>query len=135
MYQSQNFATSSKFRAAMSLLWSSCSIVHFLSRIASHREATAVVISSSENTILHFQPATHFCWQLFILPDGDTDSAWFHDEVSRPGIWNDLPDAVIGVSMLSSEDEYISRTKNDFLVRPESLKSSELEDRILPKAY
>src|SRR5438552_7832452 len=110
MYQSQNFATSSKFRAAMSLLWSSCSIVHFLSRIA-------------------------YRWELFILPDGDTDSDWFHDEVSRPGIWNDFPDTMIAVSMLSSKDEYISRTKNDILVGPESLKPSELKDRILSKTY
>src|SRR5437764_9770717 len=104
MYQYQNFATSSKFRAAMSLLWSSCSIVHFL-------------------------------WGLFILPDGDTDSDWFRDEVNRPGVWNDFPDTVIAVSMLSSKEEYISGTKNDILVGPEALKSSELKDPILPKTY
>ena len=90
---------------------------------------------SSENTVLRFQPATSFFWELFILPDGDTDSDWFHDEVSRLGIWNDFPDTVIAVSMLSSKDEYISRMKNDILVGPESLKSSELKDRIPPKTY
>jgi hypothetical protein len=93
------------------------------------------VIISSENTILRFQPATPFFWELFILPDGDTDSDWFHDEVSRPGIWNEFPDTVIAVSMLSSKEEYISRMKNDILVGPESLKSSELKDPILPKTY
>ena len=76
-----------------------------------------------------------FFWELFILPDGDTDSDWFHDEVSRLGIWNDFPDTVIAVSMLSSKEEYISRMKNDILVGPESLKSSELKDPILPKTY
>ena len=78
---------------------------------------------------------TPFFWELFILPDGDTDSDWFHDEVSRPGIWNEFPDTMIAVSMLSSKEEYISRMKNDILVGPESLKSSELKDPILPKTY
>src|SRR5690242_2452760 len=91
---------------------------------------------SSDNLFsLRFQPATPFFWELFILPDGDTDSDWFHDEVSRLGIWNDFPDTVIAVSMLSSKEEYISRMKNDILVGPESLKSSELKDAILPKTY
>ena len=69
------------------------------------------------------------------MPDGDTDSDWFRDEVSRPGIWNDFPDTVIAVSMLSSKEEYISRMKNDIFVGPESLKSSELKYPIFPKTY
>src|SRR5436305_14730876 len=76
-----------------------------------------------------------FFWELFILPDGDTDSDWFHAEVSRPGLWNDFPDTVIAVSMLCSKEEYISRMKNDILVGTEALKSSKLKDPILPKTY
>ena len=76
-----------------------------------------------------------FCWKLFILPDSDTDSDWFYDEVSRPSIWNEFPDTVIAVSMLSSKDEDISRMKHDLLVGPESLQSSELKDPIPPEAY
>ena len=72
-------------------------------------------------------------WELFILPDGDTDSDGFHAEVSRPGIGNEFPDTVIAVSMLSSKEEHISRMKHDLLVGPEALKSSELKDPILPK--
>jgi hypothetical protein len=67
------------------------------------------------------------------LPDGDTDSDGFHEEVSRPGIRNEFPDTVIAVAMLSSKEEDISRMKHDILVRPESFKSSELKDPILPK--
>ena len=72
-------------------------------------------------------------WELFILPDGDTDSDGFHEEVSRPGIRNEFPDTVIAVSMLSSKDEDISRMKHDILVGPESLQSSKLKDPIPPK--
>ena len=72
-------------------------------------------------------------WELFILPDGDTDSDWFHDEVSRPGICNEFPDTVIAVAMLSSKEEDISRMKHDILVGPESLQSSKLKDPIPPK--
>src|SRR5215467_13047895 len=77
----------------------------------------------------------HFLWELFKLPDGDTDSDWFHDEVSRLGIWNDFPYTMIAVSMLFSKDEYIAGVKNDILVGPEPLQSSEFKDPILPKAY
>ena len=76
-----------------------------------------------------------YSWELFILPDGDTDSDGFRDEVRRPCIWNDFLDTVIAVSMLFPKNEYVSRMKNDILVGPESLKSSELKDPILPKAY
>jgi hypothetical protein len=69
------------------------------------------------------------------LPDGDTDSDGFRDEVRRLCIWNDFLDTVIAVSMLFSKDENISRMKNDFLEGPESLKSSELKDPILSKTY
>jgi hypothetical protein len=69
---------------------------------------------------------------LFILPDGDTNSNWFHVEVSRPGIWNDFPDTVIAVPVLSFKEKYLSRIKHDFLVGPKSLKSSELKERIFP---
>jgi hypothetical protein len=72
-------------------------------------------------------------WDLFILPDGDTDSDWVRDEVSRPGIWNDFPDTVIAISMLFSKDEDISRVKNDLLEGLEAPKSSKLKERILPK--
>ncbi len=37
--------------------------------------------------------------------------------------------------MLSFEDEDIARMKNDFLVRPKSLKPSQLKDRVISEAY
>src|SRR5579884_511463 len=114
MYQSENFATSSKFRAARSLLLSSYNTLIFF---------------------LLFQPTTPFFEDLFILPDSDADSSRFHDKVSRPGIWNDSLDTMIGVSMLSSKDEDIARMKNYFLIKPKSLKPSQLKDRVLPEAY
>src|SRR5436305_838629 len=130
MYQSSNFATSSKFRAAMSLLWSSCSILHFFLELRITRIAISISLDSpidvlndpvtckpgskgSESLVTFTMGGiVRFCllrhssngidlWELFILPDGDTDSDGFRDEVSRSGIWNDFLDTVIAISMLS----------------------------------
>ena len=52
MYQSQNFATSSKFRAAMSLLWSSCSILHFFLELRITRIAISISLDSPIKALL-----------------------------------------------------------------------------------